>query len=165
MHGKRIAFVGESQCGKTTLAKEMLAKSKKTAHVVSIKTNFDIPIYVNFDQYLEDNYKKKNSLFIIDEARSFIRLDERWMERNRPKFFEMLRTAKEWNNIIVMIFHAFRDIPVWLPMHLDVIERWETQENKTQQAKRFESFPEINNTLLKRPHLPKYEHIYLKIES
>ena len=87
------------------------------------------------------------------------------MELHRPAFLELLRMAKEWNIILILVFHAFREIPIWLIPHLDGIERWETTEDKVRQARRFADFQYICESLTHRPHLDKYEHVFLKIES
>jgi GTP-binding protein EngB required for normal cell division len=165
MKGKRIAFAGESQCGKSTLGKYLMSITRQEVYAISIKNNLGRPIYMNWKVFMQDIKGKKDIFIFIDEAKSFINKNEDFMERYKGDFLQLLRMAKEWNIIVIMVFHSLREIPVWLLAHLDEIERWETKEDKVRQARRFADFEYVHDSLVTRPNLDKYEHVSLKIES
>jgi tRNA A37 threonylcarbamoyladenosine biosynthesis protein TsaE len=164
---KIILFAGRRGCGKTTLAKKLLAKSKKKILVVD---SFDHPDYRDFKEMKIDKLPLwKNGNYRIFDNDPYNTLEiaanncydctmvledaRRYIEPSVQKPIKQLIVEHRNRNIdIVMMFHSLKDIPPYIcSMHNDIV-LFKTNDNVAQCLTKFSNWNDIvkaHNLLMK----------------
>lgn len=155
--------VGEMGWGKTTYLKEWLdrAKQRNKGSLIYCCVSEDFrnenPI-TSRAKYLDQAVKMKNTLFIVDEAVTFMPSEKPDIEKKEGwQLYTWLVNSRKLNNMIFVVFHSLRDVPLWLLMYTKVFARFQTMDQVNVQARRFKSYTPLYNNLQKFPSLPKFE--------
>lgn len=172
-NGKVIAIVGDTGAGKTTYVKNFSARCKRKEIICYLRIRTDLEDqkiikYTNFEEFLNVASKKKNTLFLIDEA--FTCMPKKLnVKMNKPndmnnKLVDFLVNSRKMNNFVFIIFHSLSQIPTeWLIPYLNYIVRFKTQDLLQYQVSRFKSFPQIHSNLIEVPTVADYKPITLKL--
>lgn len=172
-NGKVIAVVGDMGAGKTTFIKKYSARyrSDQTYCYMRLSTDWEdkkIITFTNFEQFIRVANKKKNKLFLIDEAftclpkRLNVKMDK--PENIHNQLADFLVNSRKMNNFIFIILHSLSQIPTeWLVPYLDYIVRFKTNDLIQHQVQRFKSFPHIEKNLLDYPTIENFKPIILKL--
>lgn len=155
-------LVGDFGTGKTTyLKKNFVNRTKKDKLIYAlISKDFDgLPCERNFKTYVDKAVSKKDTLFIIDEARTAIPKQE--PDVSRGDFDRNLITwflnARKCNNFIFIVFHSLREIPIWLISYSDMFIRFRTNDLLQHQINRFQSFPAIVESIHEQPTMKNFD--------
>lgn len=176
-YGLKVAVIGESGAGKGTFIKSLLDKYKKPCFGLSTVNDYGgrMKMFYSLQQLVDTimgpqasdgSYRQrvKNSIIIIDEAQVWLPKELRPdTNKTHKKFLMMLANARKDNNIILFIMHGFSQMPPWLPLYLNGIERFFTGDNLTTQRIRFSQFPQIALDFQKYLTMKPHEHHYIKI--
>ena len=159
-------LVGAMGSGKTTYLKNNWLKPTKKEVLCYALIKKDLGNYAyesNFKKYIDKAVLKKDTLFIIDEAKRALPKKEPdptlFVINGKKKFDYDLITwflnSRKCNNAIFIVFHSFRDIPLWLLMYTNYIIRFGTKDQIHVQKRRFidsepiiesfENYPTLNN--------------------
>lgn len=172
-NGKVIIIVGEMGSGKTTYIKNFSSrlKDKQTLIYLRLKDDYEgkkVKKFTNFMDFINQAKKSKDTLLLIDEA--FTCLPKQLtIKMNNPshphnKLADMLVNTRKMNNFLFIILHSLKQIPTeWLLDYCDYLVRFNTKDKLQYQINRFETFPNIVESLEKIPKLPKYKSITLKL--
>lgn len=173
MSGKVIAVVGDLGAGKTSFIKKYSKKTKADQTLVYLRISTDwenenVITFTNFEAFIRTANRKKNKLFVVDEAftclpkRLNIKMDKPLNINNQLADF--LVNSRKMNNFIFIILHSLAQIPTeWLIPYLDYIVRFKTNDLIEYQARRFKSFPNIEQSLLKNPVVKDFKPVILKL--
>ncbi len=119
----------------------------------------------NFKQFLREAVKEKDSLHIIDEAKTAIPRNE--PEANSSEFednlIKWILNSRKVNNFVVVVFHSLRDVPVWFLMYTNYFIRFGTNDQIQHQLNRFQSYESICKSLKENPTISKFEYDEIKI--
>lgn len=153
-----VIIVGDFGAGKTTFLKEkFLNKTQKQKMVYAlIKKDIGGNVYNNFKSYIGDAVKLSNTTFVVDEAATALPRKE--PDPSKGKFpLELLTwflNARKCNNAVFIVYHTLREIPIWLISYSDYFIRFKTNDLIQFQKMRFQSFPNIVQSLEKN-NFPK----------
>ena len=158
-----VIIVGEMGSGKSTLLKpRFLKKSKKQklCYALMQKDLGNYPYESNFVEYVNKAVRMKDSMFVIDEAKTCIPRKE--PDASKKDFDRKLITwmlnSRKCNNAIFVVFHGLREIPLWLLMYTNYFIRFGTKDQINFQKLRFNSFQPIVDSLEDNPNIPKYQY-------
>ncbi len=167
-NGKVVIIVGAKGYGKSSyLKKNFLTVSKKEKLCYALMKQ-DLGNYKyegDFRRYVEIGVTKKDTLFVIDEAKTAIPkkeptpADDEWDK----KFVTWFLNSRKCNNMIFIVFHGWREIPLWLLMYIDYVVRFDTKDQLNVQKTRFSSFDDIVESFNVNKTIPKYQYDEIKI--
>lgn len=167
-------IVGEMGKGKTTYIKEWLSRTAQIGkdHLIYCLLSEDYNrktqnVIVDRDAFLNKAVRKRNTLFVVDEAITFIP-EEKPDTRNKKdlfglKLYTWLSNSRKLNNPILIVFHSMRDVPVWLIMYTQFFVRFQTMDQADVQARRFRSYPKLRENILTYPEIPQFEYEEIKL--
>lgn len=156
--------------GKTTLIKKKFLRTQKNKMVYALMSDdfLDVPkikVVRNFKQFVSEAINHKDTIHIVDEAKSAIPRNE--PEANKNEFEDNLikwfLNARKYNNFIILIYHSLRDIPVWLLMYTKFLLRFNTLDQLDRQTMRFNSYPNIISSIKENPTIKKFEYDEIKV--
>lgn len=160
--------IGQSGSGKSTFLKtKFLQKSKreKLCYALMKRDLGDYPYESNFRNYIEIGCRKSNTMFVLDEAKTCIPKKEPSPAEDEwdKKFVTWFLNARKCNNMIFIVFHGWREVPLWLLMYTNRVIRFNTKDQIDVQRRRFFSFDEIVESFDAFPKIPLYEFDEIKI--
>ena len=154
-----ITIVGDFGTGKTTLMKSMLEKTKQEKLVFAlVRNDYQYPIYQDFKKYISMAVTKKDTAFVIDEARAVLpKKDPDPKKKHEGELLRFFINARKLNNFIFIVYHALNEVPIWLLNYSDKFIRFRTNDQIQYQVNRFRSFPTVTNSLLENPSMNNFE--------
>ena len=174
--GFKIGVVGESGAGKGTYIKSLIKKyAKLTIKCLSTRNDWGFPIYYDFYALMDDcmgeqasngsyPHQVKNHIIIIDEAQVWLPKDSRKLNTDRyKKFMMLLANSRACNNVIIFVMHGFSQMPTWLPLYIQGIERFFTRDNFEIETRRFPQFPPLTESFQKFPVMKLHDRKYIKL--
>lgn len=166
-----IPIVGMLGTGKTTLARErfiypfvkekdILIYSTKPIDFKKPKCKINLPVETDLRVFVLKAVSKVNCINIIDEAATCIpykqpeinnlkrALSQKEKEGYEGLFMEWIANSREYNNLIIPIYHDWTELPLWLLKKSNYVIRFGTNDQYDIQARRFNTFPELVNSFL-----------------
>jgi len=158
-----ILNVGVSGAGKTTENKRIIELTKKQPLVfATLMKDFPYPIIEDFYDFMLLASKRKDSILFIDEAQNaFPHIRPNPKNDHDARVLAMFANARKLNNLILINFHEFGDVPPWLVGKVAVIKRFKTQDDLTVQSRRFDRYPQLVECFQKYPEVKMHDHIEL----
>ncbi len=162
-----IPLVGMLGTGKTHLGREkfiypyigkreIFIYTTKAEDFQKPKCKVNLKVYNDLRRFIVDTHKKRNSVGFIDEAATCIpddqpdinnlkKLldDEKQVDDYEQMFMTYLANSREWNNLIVPVYHDFTELPLWLMKKSNYVLRFQTNDQYNIQATRFKTFPNL----------------------
>ncbi len=109
-NGKVVLVVGRKGSGKSTEVQNLMAKAPKSK--VKLFDPFgdhpDYESYDDFKQFTSDVKALKNHIVVVEEATIFL---GHWKDYD---VVELLVRSRRHENIIVLVFHSFTDLPKYI---------------------------------------------------
>lgn len=166
--GSAQIFIGETQCGKTTLAKQYLSRfPNRAAVILSRKLNFGRPIFSEFKKWkkraLHDDKGRptQSTIIILDEFDTYLRGGNSHQDLDVTA---ILTNAEEMNNLVVFIGHSFLFLPNWVVVQCNALQRWNTVDLSLEPFyKKYAARPALVHSLKTRPVLKKYESVFIPL--
>lgn len=162
-----IMNVGVTGSGKTTENKRIIDLTKKQPLVfATLMKDFPYPIIEDFFDFMILANKRKDSIIFIDEAQNaFPHIRPNPKNEHDNRVLALFANARKLNNLILINFHEFGDVPPWLAGKVAVIKRFTTQDDFTVQVRRFDRYPQLVECFQKYPTIPMHDHIELILRS
>ncbi len=168
--------IGEMGSGKTSYLKStwLYKTIKKILCYALMRADMGNYEYErNFKQYIEKAVTKSDMLFVVDEAKTAIPKKEpdasQYMITGKKKFDYELVTwflnSRKCNNAIFIVFHGWREVPLWLLMYTNYVVRFRTKDQINIQKRRFESFQPIIDSFENYPTMKRFEYDEIKIQN
>ena len=139
--GSVILIVGKKDAGKTTRARGLLGGIKKKKYIFDARGEWTGTQNFDFDLWLESALTKKNSCFVVEEATIFLSSDNR-----DKRVIRWLSGASHDNNIIILLFHSWRRVPVYILDLTDFYFCLKTNDEPGFMANKFRGFNELIQT-------------------
>lgn len=153
--------IGEMGMGKSTHVKErFMDKWKREIMAYNlIADDFEgIPCIHDFDEYLDEAVYKSNTLMIVDEASTCI--PEKKPNPRKPfgkKILTWFVNSRKCNNPVFIIYHSYKDVPLWVLMYSNFMIRFNTMDMLDIQKRRFRSYPKVVESFEDFPTIPKFK--------
>ncbi len=159
--------------GKTTMIKrdflsKVQDKNRILCYALVKKDLGDYTYIMNKYKFIDIAYKRVNTLFIIDEAKTFFPKDDPdpddlHHDSHNLKMIKWFINARKFNNVILIVYHGLRELPLWLLMYSFWFFRFNTNDQINYQLTRFGSYPTIVESLTKYPKIDLYDYDEIKI--
>lgn len=136
---RTIAVIGGQGTGKTTFCKTLVRGVSKPVYVYDVNNEYAKGVELpEFESFCELMTTKTNSLIIFEEATIF--LDKRGTNK---QITEMLVRKRHTNNMIVLVFHSLRSLPVSILDLIDAIVLFKTNDTHRLLNERYKYMPEL----------------------
>lgn len=152
-----IAVIGATGTGKTTVCKKMLQLSGKEPFIYDVNNEYGSNKLIKINDFLQIATEKKNSFILFEEATIFFSHAGRTDE-----IMNLLVRKRHTQNVICLVFHSLRSMPLYILDMIDLIILFKTVENKGVIEKKYkdeleiiEAFNYINNSQ------NKYENVLI----
>lgn len=143
---KTYVIVGGTGTGKSTFAKRIIESEKKQgkkAYIFDVNNEYKgEDIEINFDKFLDECCKRKNSVFLIEEATVFVS-NRQWDKR----ILEILVKKRHANNSIILLYHSLRAVPVNIADLANFFCIKKTNDNPQIIQTKFKGYDEITSAL------------------
>lgn len=142
-NGKVFILVGKRKTGKTTYAANVAKKLKHRKHIFYFHGKLwdSIPNrtkYESKDTLLNYAQECKNSCIIFEDATAYIR-----QQGTDERMLRCLTGSREKNNVVMLIFHSLRKIPLDIFELSDYIFLFDTNDQLSKVVEKFEDYPEV----------------------
>lgn len=163
-----IVIVGEQGAGKGSVLKSrflVIPKEKLCYALIRADLGENLTYIRNRDEYINKACTMKDTMFVIDEAQTFFSKKEPDSANNPMdrKMMEWFVNQRKCNNMILIVYHSLRDVPLWILTHTNYFLRFNTKENLNIQKTRFSSHPNIVTSIENYPVIEKLEYDEIKL--
>lgn len=163
--GKVIPVIGATGEGKTYWVKSVLRKTKNekfTFSLIAGDYNKECKMITNFTEFLHLISTKTNCVFVVDEAYVVLPQSLNPEAKKLHRIIaEALVNARKLNNIVIFVFHQFRQLPGWLVGYSNFVIRFNSNDQFEVQARRFASYENLYSSLFKYPKIKKDKKIII----
>lgn len=133
-----IAVIGATGTGKTTACKKLLNLSGKEPFIYDVNNEYGSKTLLKINDFLLHATKKTNSFILFEEATIFFSHSGRTDE-----IMNLLVRKRHTNNVICLVFHSLRSMPLYILDMIDLIILFKTVENKGVIEKKYKDEIEI----------------------
>lgn len=139
---KAFLFIGHTGRGKSKAIKDFIKDLKCPKYVYDINKEYENILMpsLDIDEFTEKVQNKKNSIIIFEEATIF------FSNKGRNKLIiNLLVRKRHTKNIIILVFHSLRTVPINILELIDYIHLFATNDNPKLIEEKFSQYPAIIN--------------------
>lgn len=146
-----IIIAGGTGAGKTTSLRKLINLYPGNKLIYDINSEHEGGIICDFPIFLAKASRAVNSLIVFEEATIFLS-----NKGDAKKLREILVTKRHRNNIIILVFHSLRAIPVYIFDLTDLLILHKTVDNYSLISRKLDQFDKVLSSFdeLKRDPSP-----------